>query len=146
MSFQEMLLNGLTNLQSDGDFSGTLQQIMSGQYPDPSTGWYPNVDIVDTPNNLYIYMELPGVTESSISVDFFNNRLNVSGEKIKRYTTVASKHEIIYGKFVRRIVLPLSVTNPGNVIVNYDNGILSLTIDKKKELQNRFVIGVNHNS
>ena len=145
MSIQDILFNGLNNLQTDGDLRGALQQFVNSGVGQAGNygGWHPTIDIVDTKNNLYVYLELPGVTEESISIDFFNNMLSISGEKIKRYTAPASKHEITYGKFDRKIILPLSVTNQENVLVNYENGVLTLTIDKKKESQNRFVIGVN---
>lgn len=147
MSFQEMLLNSLTNLQSDGDLRGAFQSIINTGVPHTGdqTHWHPNVDIVDTQNNLYVYAELPGVVEDSISVDFFNNRLSISGNKIKKYSVPPTKHEITYGTFNRKIILPLSVTNQSNVIVKYRNGVLKLTIDKKKEEQNRFRLGVNSN-
>ena len=145
MSFQDMIYTSLNNLQSDGDLRGAFQHIINsgvGVAPGDHSGWHPPVDIVDTKNNMYIYMELPGVTEGSIGVDFFNNKLSVSGEKLKRYTVAAAKHEIVYGRFVRKITLPISVTSQDNVNVGYENGVLTLIIDKKKEEQNRFHLGV----
>ena len=148
MSFQDIILNSLTNLQSDGDLRGALQHIINSGVGtlNEQSGWHPPVDIVDTKNNLYVYMELPGVSEESISVDFFNNTLSISGEKIKRYTSSPFKNELIYGKFNRKITLPISVTNQENVNVKYENGVLTLLIDKKKEEQNRFRIGINRSS
>jgi HSP20 family protein len=139
MSFQDFILN---NLQADGDLRGVLHQLINSGIPDQSQ-WVPPVDIVDTKNNLYVYVELPGVVENSISIDFFNNKLSISGEKIKRYSAPVSKREIVYGKFDRQIVLPISVTNQANVDVKYENGILILLIDKNKEEQNRFRLSVN---
>lgn len=143
MSFQDILLNGLNNLQSDAFGSALQHMITSGNSNQQTQGdWYPLVDIVDTKNNLYVYMELPGVVEDSISIDFFNNRVDISGEKVKKYTAVPSKSEITYGKFNRKIILPLSVTNKQNVSVQYNNGVLKLTVDKRQEEHNRFRIGV----
>jgi HSP20 family protein len=146
MSFQDMILNGLTNLQSDGDLRGALQHIINSGvgHVNEQGGWLPPVDIVDTKNNLYVYIELPGVSDESIGVDFFNNKLSISGEKIKRYVAPPFKHEMIYGKFNRKIILPMSVTNQENVNVKYENGVLTLLIDKKKEEHNRFRIGIDH--
>jgi HSP20 family molecular chaperone IbpA len=145
MSFQDMIFDSLNNLQSNGDLRGAFQHIINsgvGGHLNDHNGWHPSVDIVDTPNNMYVYIELPGVTESSIGVDFFNNKLSVSGEKLKRYTTNSIKNEIVYGRFVRKITLPISVTSQGNVNIKYGNGVLTLIIDKKKEGQNRFHLGV----
>jgi HSP20 family molecular chaperone IbpA len=149
MSFQDMIYTSLNNLQADGDLRGAFQHIINSGVGGPSNdpnGWHPPVDIVDTKNNMYVYMELPGVTETSIGVDFFNNKLSVTGEKLKRYTSSAVKNEIVYGRFIRKITLPISVTNQGNVTVSYENGILTLIIDKKKEEQNRFHLCVTSNN
>ena len=147
MSFQEMLLNGLSNIQSEGDLFGVLQNaINTGSGPRTDGRWSPCIDIVDTTNNLYVYIDIPGVSENSISVDFFNNKLSVSGDKIKRYQSPSIKNEIIYGNFIRCITLPMSVTNQSNVNVTYTNGVLKLVIDKQKEEQNRFTIGVSNSS
>jgi HSP20 family protein len=149
MSFQDMILTSLNNLQSDGDLRGAFQHIINagiGGASGDQNGWHPPVDIVDTKNNMYVYIELPGVTEDSIGVDFFNNKLSISGEKLKRYTAPASKNEIVYGRFIRKITLPISVTNQDNVNVTYENGVLTLIIDKKKEAQNKFHIGITHSN
>ena len=143
MSFQEMLLNGLTSIHNDRDLLGVIQNVMNSGGASTIDGvWNPYVDVVDTENYLHLYLDIPGVSERSIVLDFFNNKLSISGEKIKCYTTSALKNEIVYGKFIRCITLPITVTNKGNVTVNYTNGVLIIAINKKKEEQNRFTIGV----
>jgi len=142
-SFQE-ILNGLTNIQSESDLLNTVQNVInSGAGPRTDGRWSPCIDIVDTKNNLYVYIDVPGASESSICIDFFNNKLSVSGEKIKQYQSDTIKNEIIYGKFIRNIILPISVTKKDNVMTTYKNGVLTLVIDKKKEEQNKFSIGIN---
>ena len=141
-SIQEMLMNGLGQIQNDGDLRGALQHIINSGAVGGSQGWQPCVDVIDTKNNLYVYVELPGVTESSIDIDFYNNKVVISGEKLKKYTAAPTRKEIVYGKFRRSIILPIGVSNKQNVSVLYQNGILLITIDKQKEEQNRFHIGV----
>lgn len=145
MNLQELILNGVNNLQGGdgGDLRGALNQMMNTGMAG-SGEWKPCIDVVDTPNNLYIYMDIPGVSESSIDVDFFNNKLTISGEKIKKYTAPPIRNEILYGKFTKSITMPISVTSSANVIVNYTNGVLTLIIDKEAESQNRFRVGVNN--
>ena len=142
MSFQDMLLAGLANMNANEDVRSVLNQFVQTQ--DRGSGdWSPCVDVVDTPNNLYIYVDIPGVIDSSINVDFFNNKLSVTGEKLKKYSASTLKNEIIYGKFARNITLPMSVTNKQNVSVKYENGVLLITIDKQQEEQNRFRINLS---
>ncbi len=140
-----MLLNSLTSIQNDRDLLGAIQNVMNSGNVGGSDGVLnPYIDIVDTKKNLHIYMEIPGVSESSIIVDFFNNKLSISGEKTKCYSIPATKNEISYGKFIRCITLPISVTNKDNVNVKYNNGVLAVTINKKKEEKNRFSVGVSN--
>ena len=142
MSIQDLLINGLGQIQSDGDLRGAFQHILNSGAVGGPYGLHPSIDIIETKNNLYVYVELPGVTESSIDVDFYNNKVAISGEKLKRYTEAPLKKEIVYGKFYRKIILPISVTNQENVTVSYKNGVLLLTVDKQREEQNRFRINV----
>jgi len=138
MSIQDLLISGLSQFQSNNDLQGAVQEILSSS----STGVNTPVDVIDTKNNLYIYVDIPGVTPSSINIDFYNNNISICGEKIKKYNEVPLKKEIVYGKFNRKVTLPISVTNQKNVEVSYTNGVLLITIDKQKESQNKFRISV----
>lgn len=138
MSLQDLLISGLSQFQSNNDLQGAVQEIISSS----STGLNTLVDVIDTKNNLYIYVDLPGVTPSSINIDFYNNNISICGEKIKKYNEVPLKKEIVYGKFNRKVTLPISVTNKKNVEVSYNDGVLIIIIDKQKESQNKFRINV----
>jgi HSP20 family molecular chaperone IbpA len=138
MSIQDLIISGLSQYQSNNDLHGTVQEILSSS----STGVFTPIDVIDTKNNLYIYVDIPGVTSSSINIDFYNNNISICGEKIKKYNEVPFKKEIIYGKFNRKITLPICVTNQKNVAVSYTNGVLLITIDKQKESQNKFRINI----
>ena len=139
MSFQEIILNSLNSLQSNDDLRGAFQHMINSgvQSTEQNGDWHPTIDIVDTTNNLYVYMELPGVTDDNICIDFYNTKLTISGTKNKKYTQSTYKHEIVYGNFNRTIILPLSVTNKANVSVTYTNGVLVLIINKQQEEQNK---------
>lgn len=138
MSIQDLLISGLSQFQSNNDLQGAVQEILSSS----ATGVIIPVDVIDTKNNLYIYVDIPGVIASSINIDFYNNNISICGEKIKKYNEVPFKKEIVYGKFNRKISLPISVTSQKNVTVSYTNGVLLITIDKQKESQNKFSINV----
>ena len=143
MSLQDIILNSLSKFQTDSDIHGAIQYITN---PDPQSGdWYTRVDIIDAQDNLYIDIEIPGVIDESISIDFCDNKLEISGEKLRRFSTRSikpTKREITYGKFKRIITLPLSVSNKNNVTTTYINGVLTIIIDKQKEEQKRFSMKV----
>jgi len=137
MSLQDLLITGINQFQSNNDLQGAVQGMISS-----GAGVNILVDVIDRKDNLYIYVDIPGVLASSVNIDFYNNNISISGEKIKKYNEVPFKKEIIYGQFNRKIVLPISVTNKENVIVSYNNGVLIITIDKQKESQNKFRINM----
>jgi len=145
MSLQDLLITTLSNMHPDANMRTAVQNILNNTPNVPQGGsWQPNIDIVDSKNLLTVYMELPGVDEKSINVEFFNNKLTVSGNKLKQWTGQPWKKEIRYGTFRRNLVLPMSVTSQENVTVKYTDGILILSVNKQNERQNRFCVQVHN--
>lgn len=95
------------------------------------------VDIVNHPNYLYLYIEIPGVSKENIDVDFYNNKLTVTIDKTRTYEE-PEVSEIKYGKFERVFTLPICVTKKETVTVSYVNGVLKIKINKAVEEQNKF--------
>ena len=96
-----------------------------------------HVDIVNHSNYLYLYIEIPGVSKENINVDFYNNKLTVSIDKIRSYEE-PEVSEIKYGKFERVFTLPICVTKKDSVTVSYVNGVLKIKINKAVEEENKF--------
>lgn len=145
-SFQDIIYNLNTSMSEGSNILETLQNVINSN-PGPRTDgkWTPYVDIVESQTNTYLYIDIPGVSQDSINIDFTNNKLIVSGEKIKKYETQnikKIKNEIIYGKFIRNITLPMNVSKKENVSVKYIDGVLCLDIDKQKEQKNSFSINI----
>lgn len=147
MSLQDLLMNSL-NAQGEPDLRSTLQYFVNSGAGSTGILRDPFVDIVDTDDEVIVYVELPGVSENDISVDFFNNKITVVGRKNKPYDIAPLKKEITYGEFKRLITIPISVTKQVNVKVEYVSGILKILIDKKSEAENRFslTLGNSHQS
>jgi len=95
----------------------------------------PNVDIYEKDDKYVIKAEVPGLKKEDIKIDLKDNVLTISGEK--KYEDINEKDNYIrversYGKFTRRFNVPDNV-NPDSVIADYKNGVLNLTLPKKKE-------------
>ena len=95
----------------------------------------PCIDTVDTKDKVYVYMDIPGVLNSSVDINFFENKVCIGGDKIKPYEIHALKKEILYGNFFRCVTLPITTTEikKNDVDVKYNNGILAITINKTPE-------------
>ena len=103
--------------------------------------------MIDNAREIKIYVNMSGIKADDIDVDFFNNIVNIKGERHRPYIEtdcVIHKKEIVYGSFERVINLPISVTNRDSVNITFDNGILLISIDKTRETRNRFSMRVNN--
>jgi HSP20 family protein len=71
--------------------------------------WQPPVDLLETDEELWIYVALPGVGKEQLEVVVEQGTLIVSGERLmpgQGRGTVIHRLEIPYGRFERRIELP----------------------------------------
>lgn len=98
------------------------------------------IDVFNNVDNIVIYAEIPGVNKENIEIDFYNNKLTIIIDKKKPYTDDLEISEIKFGKWQRTINLPICITKPETVSLNYQNGILQILINKLTEEANKFTI------
>ena len=97
--------------------------------------WTPVADVYETKDNLFVKVEIPGLTEKDIDITVENNVLTITGErKIEEEKEEKGYYrmERAYGKFLRAFTLPPNVLTE-KVLATYNNGVLELTIPKKEE-------------
>jgi HSP20 family protein len=97
---------------------------------------FPAAELQDNADNLVLKLELPGINVNDLDVQVTEDSVSVTGERKSENTTEDSanlqsnfKSEFYYGKFHRVIPLPARVQNQ-NVIAEYKDGILNLTLPK----------------
>ena len=99
------------------------------------TAWSPAVDIYETPNELVLKAELPGIDQKSIDVHVENNTLALRGErKLEKETKEENYHRVerSYGSFYRSFSLP-STVDQEKIHADYKEGVLTLTLPKREE-------------
>jgi HSP20 family protein len=130
--------------------TGFLTEYLQSQGVDMNEIWSPAVDIIEDSVNITVYVNIPGVNSESIDVDFFNNRVEVKGKRVRPYfetdNVAIRKNEIIYGAFERKILLPFSVTSRESVSINSENGVLVIKVDKAREEQNSFSLRISNSN
>ena len=109
--------------------------------------WVPAVDVEETPEELRLTAELPGMSREDIDVQVENNRLTIRGEKSvvrhegedqKKYHVLERRH----GSFTRSFTLPRTV-RAEEIGATYENGVLTIRMPKAPEAKSRKVeIGV----
>jgi HSP20 family protein len=114
-----------------------------GQAPptdlDPSA-WSPAIDVVETPQEVVVLVDLPGVDPSSIDLSVTGNVLSLRGERrpgdIPEGT--GSLRERQFGAFHRQVSLPGDVNFEGIKAEAHD-GVLKVRLPKQEEARRRTI-------
>lgn len=96
--------------------------------------WAPPVDVAEENDKIMVKVEVPGIDEKDLRVNFEDGLLTVSGERQfeRKDTRNYYRIERTYGTFTRTFSLPRSV-DPTGIVANYRNGVLEIEIPKKEE-------------
>lgn len=102
-------------------------------------GWIPAMDIVETPTELTLTAELPGMEQKDIDVVVEDGVLTLRGEKLeeKKENEEEKKFylfERTYGSFQRSFALPTNV-DASKIIAEFDKGLLKIHMPKSEELK-----------
>jgi len=106
--------------------------------------WYPAIELIDTPDNLLLHVQLPGVDRNNIDIQVARDAVLISGEHPYPQQTENQNwlySDFAYGKFRRLIALPVAVEND-QVYAEFQNGVLKLTLPKVEQAR-RQVVKVN---
>lgn len=97
--------------------------------------WAPVVDVSETPEEVLVKAELPGIDEKDLSVSLSGDNLMIKGER-KAEKEEKDKHfhriERSYGAFQRVITIPASA-DPDKIKAEYNKGVLEIHLPKKAE-------------
>ncbi len=109
-----------------------------------SGGNWSNVEVSDTPSEVKVVAELPGLEEKDVELSLHDGVLTMKGEKASQ-SEGALYSERWHGQFQRSIQVGPSV-DPDKVAASFKNGVLTVTLGKRAETQpqvKRIQIGTN---
>lgn len=124
-----------------------MRRFFEGFEPLPAmkerVGWMPIVDVAETPEELVMTAELPGLTAKDVNVRVENGVLTLYGEKKETKEEADEKRqyhlfERFYGEFRRTFTLPRAV-NPDKVTATFENGVLMIRMPKTAEAKGHVV-------
>ena len=100
--------------------------------------WAPPVDVAEDADKIFVRVEVPGMNEKDLRVNYEDGLLTVSGERTFEKKDDRNYHRIerSYGSFVRSFTLPRSV-DASKIVAAYRNGILEIEIPKLEESKPR---------
>lgn len=108
----------------------------------PSEGreWSPAVEVIENEAEFRFTLEVPGMEQKDISIEFDNGVLTFTGEKSseEHQNGERVRSERWYGKFSRSFTLPKSA-DPEKIAANLKNGVLVVTVQKREEAKPRKV-------
>ena len=99
--------------------------------------WEPPVDIVESDDGLAVQIALPGVAADSIAIAVAPDGITLSALRpfpCRDATSHVHRIEIPYGRFERRIVLPLADPHAPLELAekSLEDGVLTLTFRRKE--------------
>ncbi len=107
----------------------------------PLRRWIPPMDLVETDSEFVLRADLPGLSESDVSLELEHNVLPISGE---RESEREERQEGCYrierstGSFRRSLKLPEGV-DPEAVTASFDRGVLEVKVPKPEQPKPRKV-------
>jgi len=108
--------------------------------------WMPAMDLLETPEHFVLRADLPGMSESDVSIEVEDGTLTVSGERKADHEERQEGYvrvERAFGAFSRSLSLPQGV-DADAVTASFDKGVLEVRIPKPEQRKPRKIsIGVN---
>lgn len=109
--------------------------LRTGLWPGRGERGYPPVNVYEDKDAFYVEVLLPGVDPPSVNLTVLRNSLTVSGERtrpVSGKSETVHREERTYGKFSRRVELPVEV-DEAKAKAEYKNGVLLVTLPKAEQ-------------
>jgi HSP20 family protein len=137
-------------LQSPFDMPNRMQRLFSdllGPMQTEGLGWSPQVDILETDEELVLRADLPGLKKDDVDLEVTDGALIMKGEKKEEKEEKGAQYRIVertYGAFERSFALPNSV-DAEKIRADFSNGVLEVHLPKtEKAVGRRVLIGEKH--
>ncbi|MDH5720573.1 MAG: Hsp20/alpha crystallin family protein [Spirochaetia bacterium] len=122
----------------------TLQKTPKGESMKGAQKAMPGVDILEDEDNIYIIADLPGVDKKDVNVTLEKDILTIEG---KNSRTEQEKKEKYHAEFqeldFRRVFEINEEINGENIVAKVINGVLRLTLPKKKPVKKKIEVELN---
>lgn len=137
--------SGATTLPTFDDVENRMSRFIERALSDPFSaeafphviGWMPATEIVETPEELTLTAELPGMDQKNIDVSVEDGVLTLRGEKVEEKKEEEAEKKVYlyersYGSFERSFALPSAVDST-KINATFDKGVLKIHMPKTVE-------------
>ena len=121
--------------QIGSKFEKTIEDMfrsMSPAFTLAERTWKPPMDMNETPEEVVIVAEIPGVDKDDLEVEISSKAVRIQGNRFARHCSGDATYrlaEIQYGRFERVLFLPAPI-DPEVVSAAYQNGLLEIRLAK----------------
>jgi HSP20 family protein len=114
------------------------RQEVQGEQTRPGRTYVPDVDIYESPESLWLSVDLPGVDETSVQVNLTSGVLSIDGQiELKDYDELTPRYtEYGIGNFARRFSVSTEVDTT-RIAGRMRNGVLELELPKTERAKPR---------
>jgi HSP20 family molecular chaperone IbpA len=125
------------------DLQEMVEDLVEGvrQFAPPVYGRFPRVEMIRTPDEYWVLLDVPGLKRDEVEVTTIGDELQVSGVRVRpRLPDGAQvrRSELQYGKFSRTLRLPADV-DPQDVRARLKFGVLRLRLPRRSGSESRKV-------
>ena len=116
-----------------------LMSTFAGGDGDAGRSWVPALDAWETEHEVVYALDLPGIPEKDIAIEFEDGALTVSAERERTNEISEEKlyrYERRFGSFSRTIGLPQGVTED-QIKAEYRDGVLEIHVAKPEQAKPR---------
>jgi HSP20 family protein len=135
-----------------GTLQNEMNRLFNTFFDAPGTGttsaagpnlrrWVPAMDLLETEHDFVLRADLPGLSQSDVSIELEDNVLTISGERKAEHEARKDGYyrvERAWGSFSRSLTLPDGV-DPESVQASFDRGVLEVHIPKPEQRKPRKV-------
>lgn len=114
-------------------FNALINEMFDETRSNQTIGFMPTADVLEKADHFEIRMTLPGIKKEDVKIALEGEMLNIEGERKTELNEENEKfirRESSYGKFSRSF--NVSKLDTSNIEAKFENGILSLSIPKRK--------------
>jgi HSP20 family protein len=134
--------NWLSPWSDFDEMANRLNRVFAGRElgEGESATWLPAVNVEETPEQLVLTAELPGLRKEDVEIEIENNVLTIRGrkEETREEKTERRYHvwERRYGAFQRSFSLPRTIS-ADRIAANFENGVLHVRMPKAPEAKGK---------
>jgi HSP20 family molecular chaperone IbpA len=106
----------------------------------PARVFLPNADIYETPNELRVVLEMPGIEKNNVAINLEDDVLHVEGRlDLSKYSGLQPLYtEYNVGHYARSFQLSSKI-DQSKIAAEMKNGVLSLTLPKMEQAKPRTI-------